>query len=128
MKFHGRWYAGRQLHCELSPVTRWKNAICGEFLRAASIVGLLLCNINDSTAPAWLSLVVSQDYLIDRSVPKENIATSCTSFETRQTNSGRPTETCTGRQTAASGGVGGTSARRDAWSARGGSVVAAGAQ
>lgn len=33
MKFHGRWYAGRQLHCELSPVTRWKNAICGLFDR-----------------------------------------------------------------------------------------------
>lgn len=33
IKFHGRWYAGRQLHCELSPVTRWKNAICGLFDR-----------------------------------------------------------------------------------------------
>uniref|UniRef100_A0A3Q3X0R1 Uncharacterized protein n=1 Tax=Mola mola TaxID=94237 RepID=A0A3Q3X0R1_MOLML len=30
IKFNGRWYAGRQLHCELCPVTRWKNAICGE--------------------------------------------------------------------------------------------------
>uniref|UniRef100_A0A8V5G230 Uncharacterized protein n=1 Tax=Melopsittacus undulatus TaxID=13146 RepID=A0A8V5G230_MELUD len=28
--FSGRWYAGRQLHCEFCPVTRWKTAICGE--------------------------------------------------------------------------------------------------
>ncbi|KAG7247844.1 hypothetical protein CRUP_026091, partial [Coryphaenoides rupestris] len=27
-KFNGRWYAGKQLYCELCPVTRWKNAIC----------------------------------------------------------------------------------------------------
>ncbi|XP_061590823.1 U2 small nuclear ribonucleoprotein auxiliary factor 35 kDa subunit-related protein 1 [Cololabis saira] len=33
IKFNGRWYAGRQLHCEISPVTRWKNAICGLFDR-----------------------------------------------------------------------------------------------
>ncbi|KAF6732633.1 U2 small nuclear ribonucleoprotein auxiliary factor 35 kDa subunit-related protein 2 [Oryzias melastigma] len=33
MKFNGRWYAGRQLQCEISPVTRWKNAICGLFDR-----------------------------------------------------------------------------------------------
>ncbi|XP_073321345.1 U2 small nuclear ribonucleoprotein auxiliary factor 35 kDa subunit-related protein 2-like [Pagrus major] len=32
-KFNGRWYAGRQLHCEICPVTRWKNAICGLFDR-----------------------------------------------------------------------------------------------
>lgn len=30
IKFNGRWYAGRQLQCELCPVTRWKNAICGK--------------------------------------------------------------------------------------------------
>ncbi|KAJ3594011.1 hypothetical protein NHX12_006343 [Muraenolepis orangiensis] len=30
-KFNGRWYAGKQLYCELCPVTRWKNAICGLF-------------------------------------------------------------------------------------------------
>ncbi|XP_051020913.1 U2 small nuclear ribonucleoprotein auxiliary factor 35 kDa subunit-related protein 1-like [Acomys russatus] len=29
--FNGRWYAGRQLQCELCPVTRWKLAICGLF-------------------------------------------------------------------------------------------------
>ncbi|XP_036909304.1 U2 small nuclear ribonucleoprotein auxiliary factor 35 kDa subunit-related protein 2-like [Sturnira hondurensis] len=29
--FNGRWYAGRQLQCEFSPVTRWKTAICGLF-------------------------------------------------------------------------------------------------
>lgn len=29
--FNGRWYAGRQLHCEFCPVTRWKMAICGLF-------------------------------------------------------------------------------------------------
>ncbi|XP_030016193.1 U2 small nuclear ribonucleoprotein auxiliary factor 35 kDa subunit-related protein 2 isoform X2 [Sphaeramia orbicularis] len=33
IKFNGRWYAGRQLHCEFCPVTRWKNAICGLFDR-----------------------------------------------------------------------------------------------
>lgn len=32
IKFNGRWYAGRQLHCEMCPVTRWKNAICGQLL------------------------------------------------------------------------------------------------
>ncbi|XP_053312928.1 U2 small nuclear ribonucleoprotein auxiliary factor 35 kDa subunit-related protein 2 [Spea bombifrons] len=31
--FNGRWYASRQLQCELSPVTRWKTAICGLFER-----------------------------------------------------------------------------------------------
>ncbi|XP_043929005.1 U2 small nuclear ribonucleoprotein auxiliary factor 35 kDa subunit-related protein 2 [Protopterus annectens] len=31
--FNGRWYAGKQLHCEFSPVTRWKTAICGLFER-----------------------------------------------------------------------------------------------
>ena len=39
--FNGRWYAGRQLSCEFSPVINWKSAICGEFffktLRRASI-------------------------------------------------------------------------------------------
>ncbi|XP_042348317.1 U2 small nuclear ribonucleoprotein auxiliary factor 35 kDa subunit-related protein 2 [Plectropomus leopardus] len=33
IRFNGRWYAGRQLHCEMCPVTRWKNAICGLFDR-----------------------------------------------------------------------------------------------
>ncbi|XP_014837056.1 PREDICTED: U2 small nuclear ribonucleoprotein auxiliary factor 35 kDa subunit-related protein 2 isoform X2 [Poecilia mexicana] len=33
VKFNGRWYAGRQLQCEICPVTRWKNAICGLFDR-----------------------------------------------------------------------------------------------
>uniref|UniRef100_H3B096 Zinc finger CCCH-type, RNA binding motif and serine/arginine rich 2 n=2 Tax=Latimeria chalumnae TaxID=7897 RepID=H3B096_LATCH len=31
--FNGRWYAGRQLQCEFSPVTRWKTAICGLYER-----------------------------------------------------------------------------------------------
>lgn len=30
MMFNGRWYAGRQLQCEFSPVTKWKMAICGK--------------------------------------------------------------------------------------------------
>ncbi|XP_046853929.1 U2 small nuclear ribonucleoprotein auxiliary factor 35 kDa subunit-related protein 1-like [Xenia sp. Carnegie-2017] len=30
-EFNGRWYAGRQLSCEFSPVTNWKSAICGLF-------------------------------------------------------------------------------------------------
>ncbi|KAL1021752.1 hypothetical protein UPYG_G00017540 [Umbra pygmaea] len=33
MIFNGRWYAGKQLQCEFSPVTRWKTAICGLFDR-----------------------------------------------------------------------------------------------
>ncbi|XP_067117122.1 U2 small nuclear ribonucleoprotein auxiliary factor 35 kDa subunit-related protein 2 [Osmerus mordax] len=33
MLFNGRWYAGKQLQCELCPVTRWKTAICGLFDR-----------------------------------------------------------------------------------------------
>ncbi|TNN49442.1 U2 small nuclear ribonucleoprotein auxiliary factor subunit-related protein 2 [Liparis tanakae] len=33
IKFNGRFYAGRQLQCEMCPVTRWKNAICGLFDR-----------------------------------------------------------------------------------------------
>ncbi|XP_046887318.1 U2 small nuclear ribonucleoprotein auxiliary factor 35 kDa subunit-related protein 2 [Hypomesus transpacificus] len=33
MMFNGRWYAGKQLQCELCPVTRWKTAICGLFDR-----------------------------------------------------------------------------------------------
>ncbi|XP_018584701.2 U2 small nuclear ribonucleoprotein auxiliary factor 35 kDa subunit-related protein 2 isoform X1 [Scleropages formosus] len=33
LMFNGRWYAGRQLQCEFSPVTRWKTAICGLFDR-----------------------------------------------------------------------------------------------
>ncbi|KAG5261708.1 hypothetical protein AALO_G00287470 [Alosa alosa] len=33
LKFNGRYYAGRQLQCEFSPVTRWKTAICGLFDR-----------------------------------------------------------------------------------------------
>ncbi|KAI8514348.1 U2 small nuclear ribonucleoprotein auxiliary factor 35 kDa subunit- protein 2 [Branchiostoma belcheri] len=32
-KFHGRFYAGRQLTCEMTPVTSWKSAICGLFSR-----------------------------------------------------------------------------------------------
>ena len=27
--FNGRWYAQRQLSCELCHVTKWKPAICG---------------------------------------------------------------------------------------------------
>nr|XP_023679686.1 U2 small nuclear ribonucleoprotein auxiliary factor 35 kDa subunit-related protein 2 isoform X2 [Paramormyrops kingsleyae]XP_023679687.1 U2 small nuclear ribonucleoprotein auxiliary factor 35 kDa subunit-related protein 2 isoform X2 [Paramormyrops kingsleyae]XP_023679688.1 U2 small nuclear ribonucleoprotein auxiliary factor 35 kDa subunit-related protein 2 isoform X2 [Paramormyrops kingsleyae] len=33
LMFNGRWYAGKQLQCEFSPVTRWKTAICGLFDR-----------------------------------------------------------------------------------------------
>ncbi|XP_006834294.1 PREDICTED: U2 small nuclear ribonucleoprotein auxiliary factor 35 kDa subunit-related protein 2-like [Chrysochloris asiatica] len=29
--FNGRWYAGRQLHCEFCPVTRWQMAVCDLF-------------------------------------------------------------------------------------------------
>ena len=31
MALNGRWYAGKQLSCEFSNVTKWKNAICGLF-------------------------------------------------------------------------------------------------
>ncbi|KAL3181810.1 hypothetical protein MRX96_008120 [Rhipicephalus microplus] len=30
---NGRWYAGRPVSCEFSPVDRWKTAICGLFFR-----------------------------------------------------------------------------------------------
>ncbi|KAL4656501.1 hypothetical protein GN956_G4411 [Arapaima gigas] len=33
LMFNGRWYAGKQLQCEFSPVTKWKTAICGLFDR-----------------------------------------------------------------------------------------------
>lgn len=32
---NGRWYAGRPVSCEFSPVERWKTAICGLFFRRA---------------------------------------------------------------------------------------------
>ncbi|XP_077513394.1 uncharacterized protein LOC144124529 isoform X2 [Amblyomma americanum] len=30
---NGRWYAGRPVSCEFSPVERWKTAVCGLFFR-----------------------------------------------------------------------------------------------
>jgi len=30
--FNGRWYAQKQLSCQFCPVTKWKTAICGEFM------------------------------------------------------------------------------------------------
>ena len=43
--FNGRWYAQKQLSCTFCPVTKWKSAICGEFLSTASplLLLLLLC-------------------------------------------------------------------------------------
>jgi len=35
-KFNGRWYGGRQLSCRFTCVTRWKMAICGDYLPVAS--------------------------------------------------------------------------------------------
>lgn len=32
---NGRWYAGRPVSCEFSPVDRWKTAVCGLFFRRA---------------------------------------------------------------------------------------------
>lgn len=32
---NGRWYAGRPVSCEFSPVERWKTAVCGLFFRGA---------------------------------------------------------------------------------------------
>lgn len=32
---NGRWYAGRPVSCEFSPVERWKTAVCGLFFRRA---------------------------------------------------------------------------------------------
>eukprot|EP00795_Rhopilema_esculentum_P016677 gene16677-8119_t len=32
-KFNGRWYAGKQLSLQFSPVNKWKSAICGTFAR-----------------------------------------------------------------------------------------------
>jgi hypothetical protein len=28
----GRWYAGKQLICDYCPVTKWKPAICGNYI------------------------------------------------------------------------------------------------
>ena len=30
--FNGRWYAGKQLVCQYTPVNKWKGAICGKFV------------------------------------------------------------------------------------------------
>jgi len=32
-KFNGRWYGGKQLSVQFSPVSKWKSAICGTFAR-----------------------------------------------------------------------------------------------
>lgn len=32
---NGRWYAGRPVSCEFSPVERWQTAVCGLFFRGA---------------------------------------------------------------------------------------------
>ena len=40
--FNGRWYAGRQLSVELSPVTNWKSSICGEFILYLEIIFFML--------------------------------------------------------------------------------------
>lgn len=100
IKFNGRWYAGRQLHCEMCPVTRWKNAICGQQLLFHHI-----CAYGDVHALAFTSVHMllcssPQVCLTDRSALKGSTAISCTCFEIPGKNSGRPTETCTCPQTA----------------------------
>ena len=41
--FNGRWYAQRQLSCELCHVTKWKSAICGVSICACACVRSCLC-------------------------------------------------------------------------------------
>lgn len=108
IKFNGRWYAGRQLHCEMCPVTRWKNAICGEL--PTQTCGLLSLDgdiiVETQASVQYLPLfffLLSQDCLTDRSAPKGSIVISCMYFETLEMNFGRLTGTFTCRQTAASG-------------------------
>jgi len=41
-KFNGRWYAGRQLSCRFTCVSRWKMAICGQSRQPLMIMSLIL--------------------------------------------------------------------------------------
>ena len=41
--FNGRWYAQRQLSCEMSPVTKWKPAICGVCVCVCVLACMRVC-------------------------------------------------------------------------------------
>jgi len=65
-KFNGRWYGGRQLSCRFSCVSRWKMAICGEHLVAASyFIGtswqdkLSVCMIATKTCDLCVLVIVT---------------------------------------------------------------------
>lgn len=53
---NGRWYAGRPVSCEFSPVERWKTAVCGLFFRHACPKGRC-CNFlhvfRNPTGECW---------------------------------------------------------------------------
>jgi len=126
IKFNGRFYAGRQLQCEMCPVTRWKNAICGELFwligerHFHSLQRIMIQSLS------CLVLRLSQVCLTGRGAPKGSTATSCMCSETLATNSGRRTGTCTCRRTAASRGAAGTGGTQsDTETGRGGNARAA---
>lgn len=93
MMFNGRWYAGRQLQCEFSPVTRWKTAICGKEKRSSTffviILSLFLFIIFKYAYIFFL--ICSQDFSTDGNVQRGNTATSSMSSEIQTMNSGRRT-------------------------------------
>lgn len=117
----------------MCPVTRWKNAICGELLiytcMGAVSLGDITAEIQASVPylpPSLCFLLLSQDCLTDRSAPKGSIVISCMYIETLEMNSGRLTGTCTCHQTAASGEVTETGgSQSDTETVRGGTVTAA---
>ncbi len=97
MMFNGRWYAGRQLQCEFSPVTRWKTAICGkesinyicQSCRSFFILSLVICLSLYILFTCIFFFLCLQDFLTGGNVQKENTATSSMCSETQIMNSGR---------------------------------------
>lgn len=91
MMFNGRWYAGRQLQCEFSPVTRWKTAICGKEKRSRTFFGIILSLslFTIFNTPIYFFIMCSQDFSTDANVQRGNTATSSMSSEIQTMNSGR---------------------------------------
>lgn len=90
MMFNGRWYAGKQLQCEFSPVTRWKTAICGKKKRSFFVITLSFFSYHLKYGYI-LFLLCSQDFLTDGNVRKGRTATFFMSSEIQAMNSGRQT-------------------------------------
>ena len=44
--FSGRWYAGKQLVCQYTPVNKWKGAICGTYRGGAGESVLIQMFVN----------------------------------------------------------------------------------